>query len=71
MLEIKKNKFREKFVEIDIRQRMYQEKSFLTFMITVEFFPSLVEGQIVCGSLEAKLDIEGVYSLDDIVGRHY
>lgn len=71
MLKIEKTKFKEKFTEINIRQRIYQEKNFITLMITTEFFPSLVENNVVSGVVEVKLDIEGVHSLEELVGKHY
>ena len=71
MLKIEKTKFKEKFTEINIRQRVYQGKNFITLMITTEFFPSLVEDNVVSGVVEVKLDIEGVGSLDELVGKHY
>lgn len=71
MLEIKKIKFQEKFTEINFRQRMYQKKNFITIMVTTEFFPSLVGENLVSGSIEVKLDIEGITSLDDLVSKEY
>lgn len=71
MLKIQKNKFNEKFTEINIRQRMYKKKSFITLIITTEFFPSLVGENIVNGAIEVKLDIEGIHSLDELVGKNY
>lgn len=71
MLEIKKNSFREKFTEINIRQRMYQKENFITLLINTEFFPSLVGENLVGGAIEVKLDIAGVSSLDELVGKSY
>ena len=71
MLKIKKIKFSEKFTEINIRQRMYQNKSFITLMINTEFYPSLVGENLVSGVIEVKVDIEGIKSLDDLVGKGY
>lgn len=71
MLKIKKIKFREKFTEINIRQRMYKNKSYITLIVTTEFFPSLVGEALVSGVIETKLDIEGIKSLDDLVGKSY
>lgn len=71
MLEIKNNKFREKFTEINIRQRMYQNKNFITLMVTTEFFPSLVGENLVSGLIDLKVDLEGISSLDDLCGKEY
>lgn len=71
MLKIQNNKFSEKFTEINIRQRMYNKKSFITLMINTEFYPSLVGENLVSGVVEVKLDIEDIKSLDDLVGKSY
>ena len=71
MLKVENTKFIEKFTEINIRQRMYKGKSFITLMINTEFYPSLVGENLVSGVIEAKLDIQGIKSLDDLVGKSY
>lgn len=71
MLKIEKSKFSEKFTEINIRQRMYKKKSYITLIINTEFYPSLVGENLVSGAIEIKLDIEGIKSLDDLVGKSY
>lgn len=71
MLKINKIKFKEKFTEINIRQRLYKKKNFITLMINTEFFPSLVGENMVSGVIEVKLDIEGIHSLDELVGKSY
>lgn len=71
MIKIEKGKFTEKFTEINIRQRLYKGKSFITLMINTEFYPSLVNDNLVSGAIEIKADITGVNSLDDLVGKSY
>lgn len=71
MLRIENTNFREKFTEINIRQRMYKRKSYITLVVTTEFFPSLVGENIVSGVVEVKLDIEGIFSLDSLSGKSY
>lgn len=71
MLKIEKSKFSEKFTEINIRQRIYKKKSYITLIINTEFYPSLVGENLVSGAIEIKLDIEGIKSLDDLVGKSY
>ena len=71
MLKIEKTKFMEKFTEINIRQRMYEGESYITLIINTEFYPSLVGDVVIGGSLEVKLDIKDVHSLDELVGKEY
>lgn len=71
MLKIENSKFKEKFTEINIRQRMYEGTSYITLIINTEFYPSLVGENVVSGALEVKLDIKDVHSLDELVGKSY
>ena len=71
MLKIENNNFKEKFTEINIRQRMYEGKNFITLIVNTEFFPSIVNDNVVSGVVEVKLDIENIKSLDDLVGKSY
>lgn len=71
MLKINNKEFQEKFTEINIRQRIYKKKSIITLIITTEFYPSLFKENIVSGAIEAKIDIDGIKSLDDLVNKNY
>ena len=71
MIKIEKSKFTEKFTEINIRQRLYKNKSFITLMINTEFYPTLVNDNLVSGVIEVKLDITDIKSLNDLVGKSY
>lgn len=68
-IQIRNIEFKEKFTEINIRQRMYQDKQYITLMITTEFYPSLVNDQIISGTIEAKIDMDNVSCIDDLVGK--
>lgn len=71
MLEIQKNKFEIKYTDINIRQRMYQENSYITLMINTEFYPTLVDENIISGSIEIKLDLKDIKSIDDLIDTKY
>ncbi|MBQ8681471.1 MAG: hypothetical protein IJ509_00975 [Bacilli bacterium] len=71
MLKIEKTTFKEKSTEINIRQRMYKGKSFITLIVTTEFFPSLVGENLVSGMIEAKIDINDISCLEALVGKNY
>lgn len=71
MLEIKKHPFKEKFTEINIRQRNYEKKSFITVQFTTEFYPSIVNDQIVSGAIDLKLDLSDIHALDDLSSKKY
>lgn len=71
MLKIQNTEFEIKYTEINIRQRMYQNESYVTLMINAEFFPSLVDEKIVSGSIDIKLDIKDIKSLDDLNNKTY
>ena len=69
MLKIRNKQAKEKYTEINIRHRIYQEQSYITLMILTEFYPTLVNEQLVSGSIEAKVDMKDINSLDDLVGK--
>ena len=71
MIKIENSKFSEKFTEINIRQRMYENESFITLIINTEFFPTIVGDNVVSGNIEIKLDVNDIKSLDDLVGKSY
>lgn len=71
MLKINETEFKIKFTEIHIRQRMYQGNSYLTLLITTEFFPTFVDQNVVSGAIEVKLDIKDIHSLDELEGKSY
>lgn len=71
MIKIENSKFSEKFTEINIRQRMYENESFITLIINTEFFPTIVGDNVVSGNIEIKLDVNDIKSLDDLVGKNY
>lgn len=71
VLKINNYEFEIKFSEINFRQRNYNGKSYITVNITNEFFPTLVKDNIVYGSCDIKIDLEGIKSIDDLVGKEY
>lgn len=71
MLKIKNVLFEEKFTEINFRQRMYKGKSYITLVGNTEFYPELVDGSMICGGIEIKLDMDNVSSIDDFLGRAF
>ena len=71
MLVIEKNNFLEKFTEINIRQRVYKGESFITLIVNTEFYPSFINSSIISGSVEVKLDVNNIKSIDDLVGNSY
>lgn len=71
MLKIQNNEFEIKYTEINIRQRMYQNESYITLMINTEFYPTLVENNIISGSVDIKLDIKNIRSLDELNDKKY
>lgn len=69
MLSLRKVNVREKFSEINIRQRMYQGKSYITLNLMTEFYPALIDNNIISGAIDAKIDISDISCIDDLVGR--
>lgn len=71
MLKIQNNEFEIKYTEINIRQRMYQNESYITLMINTEFYPNLVDENVISGSIDIKIDINDIKSLDDLANKSY
>ena len=71
MLKIQNNEFEIKFTEINIRQRVFDKESFITLMINTEFYPSLIDNNVISGSVEIKLDLRNIKSLDDLNNKKY
>ncbi|MBE6157621.1 MAG: hypothetical protein E7160_02385 [Firmicutes bacterium] len=71
MIKINNIKFEEKFTEINIRHRLYEEKNYITLIINTEFYPALYKDNVVTGAIEAKIDIEGIKSLDELQDKLY
>ena len=71
MIKIKNTTFKEKFTEINLRQRYFEGKSMITVQIMTEFYPALVENQIVSGMIDLKLDMNDIHSLSDLNKKEY
>ncbi len=71
MLKIKDKKFQVKFIEMNLRERMYQEKSIVTLIINVEFYPEIFNDSVIYGAIEIKTDLENIHSLKDLVDKKY
>lgn len=71
MLKINNYEFDIKFSETNFRQRNYNDQSYITVNITSEFFPTLVNNNIVYGALDIKIDLTDIKSIDNLVGREY
>ena len=69
MLKIENTEFKIKFTDINLRQRIYENKSYLTLIITCEFYPTLVKESIISGTVEAKVDIEDIHSLSELENK--
>lgn len=71
MIKINNTEFEEKFTEINIRYRVFEEKNYITLIINTELYPTLYNDNIVSGAIETKIDIENIKSLDELVNKNY
>jgi len=69
MLKIQDNKFKIKFSEANIRHRIFQNESYITLIINTEFFPQLIDENVISGSVEIKLDLKDIKSLQDLENK--
>ena len=66
MLELEKENFKIKFSEMNLRQRMFENESYITAEINTEFYPSFVKESIVSGVVLIKLDLKDINKLSDL-----
>ena len=71
MLELEKENFKVKFSEMNLRQRMFENDSYITAEINTEFYPSFVKDSIVSGVVLIKLDLKNINKLDDLSNKSY
>ena len=71
MIKINNIKFEEKFSEANIRYRVFEDKNVITLIINTEFYPSVFKDNVVSGTIEAKIDIEGINKVDDLENTKY
>lgn len=71
MLQLEKENFKIKFSEMNLRQRMFEDDSYITAEINTEFYPSYVKESIVSGAILVKLDLKDIKKLDDLSKKSY
>ncbi len=71
MIKINNIKFEEKFSELNIRYRVFEDNNVITLILNTEFYPSVFKNNIVSGGIEAKVDIEGINSIKDLENKTY
>ena len=62
MLTLNHISFQVKSTEMNLKQRTYQGKSIITAEIMTEFFPKMVDGDVLSGAITIKLDMTQVKS---------
>ncbi len=71
MLTLNHISFQVKSTEMNLKQRTYQGKSIITAEIMTEFFPKMVDGDVLSGAITIKLDMTQVKSLDVMANKKY
>lgn len=71
MLKLNNELFQIQFSDCNLRQRNYQDKSFVTVSIQTSFYPKLVGSDIVNGTIEMTLDVSDIHSLTDLENKTY
>lgn len=71
MLKLENHEFEIKSSELNFKQRNYKGESIVTVQIMIEFFPSLVNNNIVSGTMEIKLDTNKIKSIKDIENKTF
>ena len=71
MLKIKGYQFEVKSVEMNLKQRNYQNESIISTEIMVEFFPSVYEDAVISGAVQIIMDTNEIHGLDDLNEKTY
>lgn len=71
MLKIKEIEFEIKSTEMNMKQRSYQGKSIITAEIMTEFFPKMVDGDVLSGAVEIKLDMSDIKNIHELENKDY
>lgn len=71
MLQIKDIQFEVKSTEMNIKQRSYQGESIITAEIMTEFFPKMIDGDVLSGAIEIKLDMSRIKNIRALEHKHY
>lgn len=71
MLKIKNNNVEEKYSEINIKHRLFEDKSIITINIGLEFFPKLIGESIISGKADIKIDLSDIDSIDSLSNKKY
>lgn len=71
MIKIRNVEVKQKSCELNLKQRMYQGESIITVQMMLEFFPTMIDGQIASGALEVNVDVTDIHSLNDLENKTY
>ncbi|MBS7020563.1 MAG: hypothetical protein KH135_01645 [Firmicutes bacterium] len=71
MLKLNQEAFQIQFSECNLRQRNYQDKSFVSISIQTSYYPKMVGKEIVNGTIEMTLDVSNIHSLFDLENKSY
>lgn len=71
MLKINNIVFEIKSTEMNIKQRSYENESIITAEVMTEFFPKMVNGDVLSGAVDIKLDMSNIKSIGQLEGKQY
>ncbi len=69
MLKLKETEFKIQFSELNIKQRLFEDKSYVTLELKTNFYPNFSD-YIVYGNIDVTIDCE-IKSLDDLVNSEF
>ena len=66
MLQVKKNTFQVQYIDMNFRQRVYENESIISIMMDISIYPRELDGEIVSGSISVVADTNQVHCLNDL-----
>ena len=66
MLQVKKNTFQVQYIDMNFRQRVYENESIISIMMDISFYPRELDGEIVSGTFSVLVDTNQIKTIKDL-----
>ena len=71
MLQVKKNTFQVQYIDMNFRQRVYENESIISIMMDISFYPRELDGEIVSGTFSVLVDTHQIKTIKDLENKTF
>ena len=71
MLQVKKNTFQVQYIDMNFRQRVYENESIISIMMDISFYPRELDGEIVSGTFSVLVDTNQIKTIKDLENKTF